>query len=304
MDDLLKSVETTEIGGEMALNLIQLAALGGFRLTKWKSADPAVLENIPEEDRARLIKEFTIERHLPSERALGVDWSLETDTLGYHPKLSLEVLTTRRGVLSMIAGTYDLIGYAGPFILRAKQLIQWLCKRGLDWDQPMDSPIWLSGPAFLRREECHWPLMPEDLKNAQLGSDPKVKLEASCLVTTTGAAEMSILERFSSLELLVRKVAWLRRFPYNVRVKQKGLPLELGPNLSVAELENSKSTIFKAVQAESFALELTKIGDTPSTPANTRNLPLTSKIARLNPFLAEDGLLRVGGQIEQEPDGI
>ncbi|KAJ8020040.1 hypothetical protein HOLleu_41875 [Holothuria leucospilota] len=44
---------------------------------------------------------------------------------------------TRRGLLSITSSFYDPLGFAAPFILVAKSLLQEVCKRGADWDEPL-----------------------------------------------------------------------------------------------------------------------------------------------------------------------
>ena len=70
---------------------------------------------------------------LPIERALGVAWSVEHDTLGFNIVIDNR-LPTRRNILSVISTVYDPLGLASPFILPAKILVQDLCKRGIRWD--------------------------------------------------------------------------------------------------------------------------------------------------------------------------
>ena len=69
----------------------------------------------------------------PREKALGVNWNIGTDTLGF--KLNLDVKpTTRRQMLSMISNIYDPLGLASPFLLKRKRILQHLCKSNFSWD--------------------------------------------------------------------------------------------------------------------------------------------------------------------------
>ena len=45
---------------------------------------------------------------------------------------------TRRGLMSMIAQTYDPLGLIQPFLLPAKQILQEACKRSLHWDDNLE----------------------------------------------------------------------------------------------------------------------------------------------------------------------
>ena len=43
----------------------------------------------------------------------------------------------RRGLLSVISSVYNPLGFVAPFVLSARILLQGLCKRKLDWDDPI-----------------------------------------------------------------------------------------------------------------------------------------------------------------------
>ena len=71
---------------------------------------------------------------MPTERALGVRWNLESDTFGFKVKLK-DKPPTRRGMLSIVSSVYDPFGFVSPFVLPAKAVLQDLCRRGLSWDE-------------------------------------------------------------------------------------------------------------------------------------------------------------------------
>ena len=74
---------------------------------------------------------------LPVERALWVQWAVESDTLGFRIILKDKPLT-RRGILSTICSIYDPLGMAAPFVLTGKKILQDLCRTKLDWDDEID----------------------------------------------------------------------------------------------------------------------------------------------------------------------
>ena len=64
--------------------LRQLMMRGGFNLTKSIRNDSEVLESIPADARAKDVKELDLDNYaLPSVKALGVSWFVETDTFGF-----------------------------------------------------------------------------------------------------------------------------------------------------------------------------------------------------------------------------
>jgi hypothetical protein len=55
-------------------------------------------------------------------------------------KISLrEKPATRRGILSVVSSIYDTLGFAAPFILQAKLILQDLCRKKLGWDDEISA---------------------------------------------------------------------------------------------------------------------------------------------------------------------
>ena len=113
------------------LRTSKLCATGGFKLNKWVSNSRASILSIPEEDRAKEIKDLDFEDVLPVERALGVQWCLETDSFRFKIQLPEKTLT-RCGILSLKSSVYDPLGMVAPVILPARQILQELCRLKLD----------------------------------------------------------------------------------------------------------------------------------------------------------------------------
>jgi len=135
VDDCLKSVPSENKAIVLVDELRQLLSKGGFRLTKWISNSRNVIESIPTSERAESVKDLLLDQ-LPIERALGVRWDVGSDTLGF--KISVKDRPpTRRGILSVVSSVYDPLGFAAPFTLPAKALLQDLCRQNLGWDDPI-----------------------------------------------------------------------------------------------------------------------------------------------------------------------
>ena len=133
VDDCLKSVESDYQAINLQGELRQLLSRGGFRLTKWVSNSIKVLESVPESERAPKAKDLDL-GNSAIERALGVRWNVPSDTFGF--KISIkDKQPTRRGILSIVSSTYDPLGFAAPFILPAKAILQDLCRQKLGWDE-------------------------------------------------------------------------------------------------------------------------------------------------------------------------
>lgn len=130
VDDCLKSVENVDEAISLLEELTSLLAERGFWLTKWVSNKREVLSAVPSMERAKSIT-LDLEK-LPVERALGVQWDVEKDTLGF--RRGKETSNTRRGVLSFVASIYDPLGLVSPFVLPARIMLQQLCRIKHDWD--------------------------------------------------------------------------------------------------------------------------------------------------------------------------
>ena len=150
VDDCLWSVYSVEEAIDLSAELRALTQKGGFRLTQWTSNSREVLNSIPESERAKNVKEVDLDQEeLPSVKALGVFWRVETDTLGFQVTC-LEKAASRRGVLSVVSSVYDPLGMVAPFILSGKIIVHELCRLRLGWDDQIPYEIltrwqrWLS----------------------------------------------------------------------------------------------------------------------------------------------------------------
>lgn len=123
VDDYLRSLPTKEEAVNLVQELPILLSRGGFRLTKWLSNEREVLSLVPDSERAPCVS-LQLEE-LPKDRALGVEWNTETDSLGFRSgHLKAE---TRRGILSFVASVYDPLGLVAPFVFPANRMLQELC---------------------------------------------------------------------------------------------------------------------------------------------------------------------------------
>ncbi|XP_064629340.1 uncharacterized protein LOC135488626 [Lineus longissimus] len=133
VDDFIRSVLGTEKGITTTRDTIAICGKGGFRLTKVLSNSVEVNQSVPLQERAKSLQLSFEGDDLPVERALGVVWSVEKDTLGFQTLLN-EKPATRRGMLSLISAVFDPLGIAAPFIVPARIILQTLCKEQMGWD--------------------------------------------------------------------------------------------------------------------------------------------------------------------------
>ena len=67
-------------------------------------------------------------------------WRIQTDTFGFDVQV-LDNPWTKRGLLSTLSSLYDPLGLVSPFILRARQIFQQLCRLKLEWDDSLPTEM-------------------------------------------------------------------------------------------------------------------------------------------------------------------
>ncbi|KAB0798916.1 hypothetical protein PPYR_06796 [Photinus pyralis] len=156
--------------------------------------------------------------------------------------------------------------------------------RGLDPESLLECKTWFQGPEFLSDPDCF--LKPEQI-TLEISSVPEQK-QVSFIQTTT--VDIEILSRFSSFTRMQRCIAYMMRFVTNTRKDS----LKVYGALSTQEISRSRICIFRIVQMKYFSEEITCLKENKSLPKN-------SVLLSLNPFLDTNGLLRVGGRLENAP---
>lgn len=147
-NDCLKSLASIEKAVQMANDLSDRCHEGGFHLTRWVSNSRDVLQAIPEKEQSKNWSELDLDRdQFPVERALGLQWCMESDTLNICMDCK-ERAHTGRGILSVISSVYDPLGYLAAVTLPAKQILQELCPRNCGWDEEI--------PQFWHRQWISW----------------------------------------------------------------------------------------------------------------------------------------------------
>lgn len=177
VDDGLKSVSTACEAIELIKNSTEMCMKGGFRLHKFTSNSKEVVESTPVESRAKEIKELDLNHDLlPPERVLGIEWNIENDAFKFRITLKDKPLT-RRGILSTVSSIYDPLGFAAPFLLRGKRILQLLCRESIGWDDAipdelrMQWEMWRNELPLLEMMEvsrCFKLKETENLKKAEL----------------------------------------------------------------------------------------------------------------------------------------
>jgi len=141
VDDGLTGADSVPEAIELRQQLQNLFSKGGFLLRKWNSSDPRAIQDLPPD-----LKDAKSTQAMPSSeehtKTLGIQWNASKD----HFKLSvtgpppLENLT-KRGLVSGVAKTFDVLGWFSPSTIKVKILMQQLWEDKVDWDDPVPSRI-------------------------------------------------------------------------------------------------------------------------------------------------------------------
>ena len=139
VDDLVKSVQSVEIGQPLVKELIELTKLGGNRLTKFVSNNPELLKEVPK-DLLSPNSSIQMEEQKHFTKTLGVTWDIKNDVLTFKPCITNNE-STKRTILSVVSSLYDPLGLLAPFTTTAKMILQDVWKSGTTWDEPVEQEI-------------------------------------------------------------------------------------------------------------------------------------------------------------------
>ena len=138
VDDLLAGAEDEASAVQLFQDLRQVLAKGGFDLRKWRSSSTQVLQHIPAELQETVPTQEMVDDHSSSyPKTLGITWNSRQDVMSAQVQLPAQYKSTKRGIVSDTARSYDVLGWLAPFMLRMKVLFQEMWKQKVDWDTPL-----------------------------------------------------------------------------------------------------------------------------------------------------------------------
>ena len=175
---------------------------------------------------------------------------------------------------------------------------------------------WINGPVFLWKTEDQWPINQDhsegtfDLQN----NDPEVKKHVTMATTQIDSEKTSLCERvryFSDWYRAKRAIALFTRYVRSLRarVQEKHCKEELTREVKVTELESAERAIIRAVQTSAFKEELHVLkqikrkNPDPNSRAwaqqRKSNIKTYGSLYKLDPFVDDDEILRVGGRLRR-----
>ena len=140
VDDFFGGADTEQEAVLLRKQLNMILTKGGFTLKKWRSSSPLVLDSIPSELKELLPDQKLLDSHSACyPKALGLVWDSRKDEMATHVDVSVGYSTTKRGLASDIAKTFDVMGWLSPVILESKTLYRSLWQKHIGWDQQIPS---------------------------------------------------------------------------------------------------------------------------------------------------------------------
>ena len=142
VDDLLAGSDDEDSALQLHQDLRQVLAKGGFQLRKWRSSSSTVLSHIPAELQEAMPDKDLVDAHSSAyPKALGIAWDSRRDELAVQVQLPDQFVSTKRGVASDTAKSFDVLGWLSPFMLHMKTLFQDMWKEGISWDAPLSETL-------------------------------------------------------------------------------------------------------------------------------------------------------------------
>ncbi|XP_029169406.1 uncharacterized protein LOC114939309, partial [Nylanderia fulva] len=154
--------------------------------------------------------------------------------------------------------------------------------RGITPGELINHALWWTGPTWLALDETAWPS-----SEVHIAEDDLPEQRTTSLMTKGSVVvEPDILLRFSALHRLLRVTAWCRRW-LNVASREVTPGCPLHPD----ELDAALLQWLRVVQALHFPDEI-------AAATAGRSGPPRSSLIKLNPFIDDQGVLRVGGRLK------
>ena len=135
VDDFLGGADSPEAALRLFQDIRCILERGNFQLRKWRSSSAHVLQQIPEELLEKdPVKDSTATNPQTNSKALGLVWDSQKDVMSPSIHIPPTYKPTKRGLVSAVYRTYDILGWISPTTLQMKLMIQKLWQGGHGWD--------------------------------------------------------------------------------------------------------------------------------------------------------------------------
>ncbi|GFW55993.1 uncharacterized protein TNCV_373991 [Trichonephila clavipes] len=162
-----------------------------------------------------------------------------------------------------------------------------IISRGIDPDKIQDSVLWWYGPSGLQSNPVVSTCDVSEINDNDLYLREFKKCDPVCLVTQN-VELFSIINKCSSFVKLKIILAWCLRFKENARNHSSQRTIG---SLTATELSRASICLNRNVQSVHFPLEIQCL-------LKGKQIPNSSSVLNLSPFLDENSVLRVGGRLK------
>ncbi|KAH9635658.1 hypothetical protein HF086_001449 [Spodoptera exigua] len=160
------------------------------------------------------------------------------------------------------------------------------CSRGVSCTELAGHPLRWKGPTWLQKLPCFWPSKQTLLAKEELPELKSIVTESFITVQEENIF-LKLTLRCSSFTKLLRTLAWCIRFVSNL---QKAKSDRKFSALTSSELDKSMKTLVKFTQNHYMSSQVQQV---------QKHEQCEKSVQKLSPFLDEDGLMRVGGRIDE-----
>uniref|UniRef100_T1JNA9 Peptidase aspartic putative domain-containing protein n=1 Tax=Strigamia maritima TaxID=126957 RepID=T1JNA9_STRMM len=175
--------------------------------------------------------------------------------------------------------------------------------RGIDAAERISDKLWWKGPKWLSEKQEYWPntileapICPDESDSEAdkdaMPEEPSGETHANSIQQKNN--QNFIFPIFSSFLRTCRVWAWCHRFIHNSRQKPASGNIRQGA-LNAEELEKAKEKLIIASQQLHYAAEMKQL-------TNNKPLPGDSKLKLLNPFIDQQGVMRLRTRLQNSKD--
>jgi hypothetical protein len=259
VDGLLSGSDNTENALKLKTEISECLARGTFSLRKWASNEKSLLPNsVVHTSEINLDKEGI-------SKTLGIIWNCNSDHIQYRIKLrDVNVVKTKRVVLSLTAQLFDPLGLIAPVVVTAKIFLQKLWTAKLEWDEKL--------PNYL---ENQWDNFVKTL------SDLNDVIIPRCVIGVQTPAQVELHGFCDSSQLAYGACIFVKSCDKNGDIQVR--------------LLTAKSRVAPIKTQTLPRLEL--CGAVLVSELMTEVKKSLNPLIKLNPFLDADSIIRVGGRL-------
>ncbi|KAL7723976.1 hypothetical protein ACLKA6_017967 [Drosophila palustris] len=293
VDDLMSGGDSIEEVKEIKRQVKLLLSRGQFPIRKWCSNEPAVLDGEPEVDKEKLLTfdwnwncegfgavlaelvsniahvvPVKCDYHCWSDSTIALSWIRESPS-------EFNVFVSNR-VAKIQELTQGMSWHHVPTSCNPADILS----RGCTPKELMSQKLWQHGPQFLRAPNSEWPA----------NVLPEVNLperRRKVLITTTKSDLSALCKYQNSFASLQRVFAYIRRFWLLISNKQTKTSLKL----TVEDLRMGTYLLIRNIQEVTFAVDYAML-------SSKKPLSAKSCLLSLYPFIDVNGLIRVGGRLQ------